>query len=262
MDIVAKDANGILWYDLRTKYDHDPRIYSSQCTSIIENFKFRLFSQDRRDPDFPFPIKLIRSIFTNAEKIGDRYSLEGHAPRLSNVFSTLRAKLENAIDTCVGRIQIHVFEPYSNDGNGDKNIWAYPVECVKSIGFKPANDEIYIKLFRAEDNVRQVCAHNAVAGSWEKLRDIKFLRQLHIHHAPSMKEILRHTMPDLAAIREICDMNFAIPDLSVKDYGRHLKLWERLFPLLEELLRETGMILAQYQLTVVPHYLHSRKTAN
>ncbi len=259
MNAILKDSDGIYWYDLRTKYDCDPRIYSSQSQSVVGNFSFRLFSQDRIYEDTAFPIKLIRSIFSNAEKIGAESRYKG-----SIQIAILRMILDNAIDTCVSRIEVPVYDSqwHTKDINinlslGSKDIWMYPIESTKSIGFKPEEGEIFIKLFRSNDYVRQVYAFNPYDSKWEKVKGIEKLSQLEIHHNPSMKDIMEHNFLDLPNIKKIYDLKINISDLNVKYYDSNQDLWKTLFPDLEDLLRETLVVLAQYNLRLVPKHLHT-----
>ena len=262
---VSKDSSGILWYNVRTKYYKDSIIYPSSNVSIIENFRQRLFSQDRTNKDYQFPIRLIHSIFLNAEKIQHNEISENSDNTLFEHVSSQRIKLENAIDTCVGQIQICVSEPCgiihkTNDSStvNSINIWNYPIEAVRELGFKLGTGEIFIKLFRDTDNIRQIYVANNETHCWEKVTNIRELKQLHIHHDPSMKDILRYNMPDLIAIKKISDMDIFIDDLNAKDYNRHINLWKEIFPILDELLRETLVILAQYNLILLPQSSHRK----
>ncbi|MDE5791478.1 MAG: hypothetical protein K2H96_09670 [Muribaculaceae bacterium] len=249
-------SDNILWYDLRGIY-HDKRIYPSQRTSILGNFKSRLFSQDRVNEKYPFPIRLIRSIFTNASKLSTVVTQRGEFNHdlLANA-KHQKIKLENTIDTCVERILCYVAE--SDDGDDYKNedahlstrIWAYPLTSIRKLGFHLSGGEIFIQLYRDTDNIRQLYSLNSATSCWEKVRDVERLSQLHLDHNPRMEDILRHSIPDLPAIRNITDMGVRIPELRATEYRKHLSLWLNLLPLLEDLLRDVINVLAQYNISL------------
>ncbi len=261
---IPIDTPGIDWYDVRKKYRHNRRISESQVTSIAQNFNLRLFSQDRESVSYCFPIKLIRSIFANAARIRSNSKVKYLNPKLLDKAGDLKVKLEDAIDSCIDRIQFYVAEPY-NEGTNianstydiPKGMWAYPFASVKKLGFKKDSGEIFIQLYRSEDNIRQVYTLNPDTDVWEPVRGVTKLSQLHLDHRPSMKEILLHSMPDLSAIKKITDIDLQPSYLKATDSPDYIQLWKTLLPMLEELLRDVIAILAQYHL-VLTHESHNK----
>lgn len=251
MEHSPSPTSDILWYDLREKY-HDDRIYPSQSKSIIENFQFRLFSQDKNS----FPIKLIRSIFTNAVNISTQPGSNTYSSEYIENAKQLKIKLENAIDFCVDRILIHVYDSNTIDGpnsitRSQGNIWAYPVAAIKKLGFQPINGGVFIELYRPNDNIRQVYSPNPTQTCWSKVTNVQNLSQLTLKCKPSKDSILLHNMPDSGALKKIVDMDIPISDLDAKYHTKHPALWNTLFPLLENLFRDTVAILSHYNINLV-----------
>lgn len=262
MTLNATDLSGIVWYDLRTKYI-DARIYPTMKTSILEDFRFRLQSQESNNKLYPFPIKLIRSIFTNASKIRSYAAPDEYDPIWMDSAYSLKKEFDRAIDTCADRILIYVADNnITSDGFSDSaafippGMWAYPVAAIRSIGFKTDNGEVFIRLFREENNVRQVYSPNPDTSRWERVSGVQGMSQLVLGHRVEKREILIHNMPDLTAIKTIADMNISIASLKAADHRRHTLLWQQLFPLLNHLLREVTAVLSQYNLVLI-HQSHS-----
>ena len=242
----------IIWYDLREKY-LDERIYPSMKKSIIENFAFRLLSQDKNDEVSPFPIKLIRSIFTNAAKLKN-YSEDGELDQaLLDECVTWKINLETFVWMTVERISLCVATPeYEVSDKTDSNtglplgMWVYPVGAIKKLGFETSTGEIFIELYREENNIRQLYSLNPTTQRWEKVTGVEKLSQLYLRRVPEMKNIMEQNSPDLSAISKIVRMNIFADMLKAKDYKEHRMQWRWLLPLLPELLREVLAILTQY----------------
>ena len=242
----------IIWYDLREKY-LDERIYPSMKKSIIENFAFRLLSQDKTDEVSPFPIKLIRSIFTNATKLKN-YSEDGELDKASLYeCATWRIILETFVWMTVERISLCVATPeYELCDKTDSNtglprgMWMYPVGAIKKLGFETYTGEIFIQLYREENNIRQLYSWNPTTQRWEKVTGVEKLSQLYLRRIPEMKNIMEHNSPDLSTINKIVRMNLNSDMLKAIDYKEYRMQWERILPLLPELLREVLAILTQY----------------
>lgn len=242
----------IIWYDLREKY-LDERIYPSMKKSIIENFAFRLLSQDKNDEVSPFPIKLIRSIFTNAAKLKN-YSEDGELDKaLLDECVTWKINLETFVWMTVERISLCVATPeYEVSDKTDSNtglpqgMWMYPVGAIKKLGFETSTGEIFIQIYREENNIRQLYSPNPTTQRWEKVTGVEKLSQLYLRRVPEMKNIMEQNSPDLSAISKIVRMNLNADMLKAKDYKEHRMQWGRLLPLLPELLREILAILTQY----------------
>lgn len=242
----------IIWYDLREKY-LDERIYPSMKKSIIENFAFRLLSQDKNDEVSPFPIKLIRSIFTNAAKLKN-YSEDGELDQaLLDECVTWKINLETFVWMTVERISLCVATPeYEVSDKTDSNtglplgMWVYPVGAIKKLGFETSTGEIFIELYREENNIRQLYSLNPTTQRWEKVTGVEKLSQLYLRRVPEMKNIMEQNSPDLSAISKIVRMNINADMLKAKDYKEHRMQWRWLLPLLPELLREVLAILTQY----------------
>ena len=242
----------IIWYDLREKY-LDERIYPSMKKSIIENFAFRLLSQDKNDEVSPFPIKLIRSIFTNAAKLKN-YSEDGELDKaLLDECVTWKINLETFVWMTVERISLCVATPeYEVSDKTDSNtglplgMWVYPVGAIKKLGFETSTGEIFIQLYREENNIRQLYSLNPTTQRWEKVTGVEKLSQLYLRRVPEMKNIMEQNSPDLSAISKIVRMNINADMLKAKDYKEHRMQWRWLLPLLPELLREVLAILTQY----------------
>lgn len=155
---------------------------------------------------------------------------------------------------CVDRILCYVAEP--NDdykiryAHLPPRIWAYPLTAIKRMGFHLLGGEIFLQLYRDTDNIRQLYSLNPTTSCWEKVTGVERLSQLHLDHTPRMEDILQHSMPDLSAIRNITDMGLRIPELKAKEYCKHLSLWRKLLPLLEDLLRDVINVLAQYNISL------------
>ena len=243
----------IIWYDLREKY-LDERIYPSMKKSIIENFAFRLLSQDKNDEASPFPIKLIRSIFTNAAKLKN-YSEDGELDKtLLDECVRWRINLETFVWMTVERISLCVAPPeYEVSDKTDSNtglplrMWMYPVGAIKKLGFETSTGEIFIQLYRENNNnILQLYSQNPTTQKWEKVTGVKKLSQLYLRRMPEMKSIMKHNSPDLSAISKIVSMNLNSDLLKAKNNKEYRNLWESLLPLLPELLREVLAILTQY----------------
>ncbi|MDE7463362.1 MAG: hypothetical protein K2M88_09410 [Muribaculaceae bacterium] len=246
----------IIWYDLREKY-MDERIYPSMKKSIIENFAFRLLSQDKNDEASPFPIKLIRSIFTNAAKLKN-YSEDGELDKtLLDECVTWRINLETfvwmtveRISLCVATTEYEVSDQTDSNTGLPMGMWMYPVGAIKKLGFETSTGEIFIELYREENNIRQLYSLNPTTQRWEKVTGVEKLSQLYLRRIPEMKKIIEQNSPDLTAISKIVRMNINADMLKPKDYRDHLLLWKLLLPLLPELLREVLVILTQYNIVL------------
>lgn len=242
----------IIWYDLREKY-LDERIYPSMKKSIIENFAFRLLSQDKTDKDDPFPIKLIRSIFANAAKLKDCLE-EGDLDKATlEKISIWRITLENFVRMTVERVCLCVANPeYEISDETDSNtglprgMWMYPVGAIKKLGFETSTGEVFIQLYREENNIRQLYSQNPTTQRWEKVTGVEKLSQLYLRRIPEIKSIMKHNSPDLSAISKIVSMNLNSDLLKAKNNKEYRILWESLLPLLPELLREVLAVLTQY----------------
>ena len=220
--------------------------------SIIDNFAFRLLSQDRTDDTSPFPIKLIRSIFTNAAKLKD-YSdgeldkalLDESAILRINLESFVRMTVER-ISLCVAPVGYEVSDKINSKTGLPCGMWMYPIGAIKKLGFETSTGEIFIQLFREENNIRQLYSQNPATQRWEKVTGVGKLSQLYLRRVPEMKDIMEQNSPDLSAVREIVCMNLNSDMLKAKDYKEHRVQWRWLFNLLPELLREVLAILTQY----------------
>lgn len=248
------DQSNIMWYDLRKEY-LDERIYPSMRRSIIDNFAFRVFSHDKPDASYPFPIKLIRTVFTNASKLKKEVEKGTFDEKMLDEAIVLREKLENAVEMTVERILLCVAEPgyeVSETINPatdlPEGMWGYPVVAVKELGFSVPSGEIFIKLYREKDNIRQLYSLNPDTSKWEKVTGVEKLSQLYLKRIPGMVELLNHNMPDLEAIRELNSKNLYADLLKAKDYNQHILLWKWLLPLLPNLLRDVLAVLAQYNI--------------
>lgn len=245
MENLSNATSGILWYDIREKY-LDDRIYPSQKMSIVEDFRFRLFSQDKKY----FPIKLIRSIFTNAVRVSNSYvDISNENVRL------LKDKLDNAIDYCVDRIKVYVDDSGRLDGDNtilrsQGRIWGYPLIAIKRLGFRQITGEILVELYRPGDNVRQIYSPDKILSSWEKISGVYELSQLALQFNPSKDAILCHNRQDLLTLKRVVDMGIQIDDLNLNSHRMHAELWRTLFPLLENLLHDTLVMLSQYNACV------------
>ena len=253
--------NGIIWYELREKY-WDDRIYPSMSISIIENLEFRVLSQDKPDKGEPFPIKTIRSIFTNAAKLKDYGAEEELDVDMLAKAPELRIRLESIVGMTVDRVKLCVAKPgytVPDDANNfyklPAGMWKYPVGTIKKLGFEPNTGEIFIQLYREENNVRQLYSFNPNSCKWEKVTGVEKLSQLYLKRNPAMAEIMQRNMPDLPAIKEVADMKLPLEMLNAKEYKQHLVLWKRLLMLLPDLLREVLALLVQYNidLTLIKH---------
>ena len=221
--------------------------------SIIENFAFRVFTQESLDSLRPFPIKLIRTAFTNAAKLSRFAGEDVFDTSLLEDAAVLRIKLESVVEMAVNRIKLCVAKPdyeiekSENDGlpNG---MWMYPVVAVRQLRFQPLTGEIYIQLYRQEDNVRQLYSLNPGTRIWEKVKGVEKLSQLYLRRSPSMREILFNNMPDLCTLRKFVDMDITSDMLKAKDYMHHTLLWRDLLPLLPALLRDVSVLMAQYEI--------------
>lgn len=250
------DDNGIIWYELREKY-WDDRIYPSAEKSIIENFAFRVYTLDKPDEEYPFPIKLIRIIFTNAAKLKDNATPGDFDATMLEQAPELRIKLESIVEMTVDRVNLYVAKPgyeLSECMNPATELpvgmWMYPVGAIRKLGFHPSTGEIFIQLYRENDNIRQLYSLNPATRKWEKVTGIEKLSQLYLKRIPSMKEIMINNMPDLPTIKEVANMNLYADLLKAKDYKRHYSIWQRLLPLLPSLLREVLALLAQYNIVL------------
>lgn len=262
---TIEDAN-IIWYDLRVKY-LDDRIYPSMWKSIIENFEFRVFSHDKTDKAHPFPIKLIRSIFTNAAKLR-KYAEKGDFDSaILEEATEMRVRFESIVGMTVDRVKLCVAKPgydVSEHINSSTDLpdgmWMYPVGAIRKLGFHPFTGEIFIQLYREDDNIRQMYSLNPDTNRWEKVTGVEKLSQLYLKRIPGMKEIMFNNMPDLPVIREVAKRNLYSDLLKAKDYKQHYLLWKRLLPLLPSLLREVLALLAQYNivLTMRKHKRYSK----
>ena len=248
------DDTNIIWYDLREKY-LDDRIYHSAWKSIIEDLDHRVLSQDKPDKGEPFPIKTIRSIFTNAAKLRDYGADEELDVDMLAKAPELRIRLESIVGMTVDRVKLCVAKPGYIVPEDAKNfyklpagMWKYPVGAIKKLGFEPNTGEIFIRLYREENNIRQLYSFNPNSCEWEKVTGVKKLSQLYLKRNPAMAEIMQRNMPDLPAIKEIADMKLPLEKLKAKEYKRHLELWKHLLILLPDLLREVLALLAQYNI--------------
>lgn len=259
MSDVTKIFNDVIWYDLTTKY-LDPSIYPSMKTSILENFRFRLLSQESVNKQYPFPIKLIRSIFTNASKLSDNSYPGEYNAKLLDKTEDLRKELEQVINACLDRIMVYVSDT-DDDSSCFKNtaafiptgMWAYPLVAVKSLGFKTDSGEIFIQLFRPDNNIRQVYSLNPRTSCWERVSGVQNLSQLELAHRTGKKEILIHNMPDLSTIKAISDMNIPVSALKATAHREHTALWKHLLPMLGQLLREVKVVLSQSNIILTHH---------
>lgn len=259
MNDIFKSYPDIVWYDLKTKY-LDQRIYPSMKTSILENFRFRLLSQESVNKQYPFPIKLVRSIFTNASRLSSNSYPGEYNSRLLDKTEDLRTELEQVINACLDRIMIYVSET-DDDSSSYKStaatiptgMWAYPLVAVKSLGFKTDSGEIFIRLYRSQNNIRQVYSLNPRTSCWERITGIQSLSQLKLAHRIGKKEILIHNMPDLSIIKAISDMNIPVSALKASDHKEYAALWKQLLPMLGQLLREVKTVLSQSNIVLTLH---------
>ena len=150
------------------------------------------------------------------------------------------------ISLCVAPVEYEVSDNTSSNTRLPRGMWMYPVGAIKKLGFETSTGEIFIQLFREENNIRQLYSQNPTTQRWEKVTGVEKLSQLYLRRVPEMKNILEQNSPDLSAIREIVCMNLNSDMLKAKDYKEHLVQWRRLLHLLPELLREVLAILAQY----------------
>lgn len=249
MENISNATSGILWYDIREKY-LDDRIYPSQKMSIVEDFRFRLFSQDTKY----FPIKLIRSIFTNAAKIES--DTHGESAGMKKIDEVIRFKdrFDSMIDFCIDRISVLVYDSVLIESApmtvNIHKLWKYPLSIIKKLGFKPQSGEIFIELSREKDNIRQVYSCNSFSDIASKITGVQKLSQLHLIRTPGINDILSHSISDLKALRKIMSLNISISDLDAKCFKQHVILWSSIFPLLEDLLRDMTVIFSQYNISL------------
>lgn len=252
-------SSDIVWYDLRTRY-LDDRIYPSLKKSIFENFRHRLKTQECLSEIYPLPIRLIGSIFTNASKIAHLFPSHSYFDNAD----LLKTEFENSIDECVSRTLIYVSEGNIADSNFKSigthipdGMWAYPLCAIRELGFDTINGELYARLYRPSNNIRQIYSLNPKTSYWEKVTGVTKLSQMELDHSIGLREMLRHNMPDLAAIREINDMGLTVPMLNVSEYRKNNAIWNQLVIMLDELLREIKVVLSQYNI-VLTHYSHNK----
>lgn len=136
-------------------------------------------------------------------------------------------------------------------------MWAYPLCAIRELGFDTINGELYARLYRPSNNIRQIYSLNPKTSYWEKVTGVTKLSQMELDHSIGLREMLGHNMPDLAAIREINDMGLTIPMLNVSEYRKNSAIWNQLVIMLDELLREIKVVLSQYNI-VLTHYSHNK----
>ena len=136
-------------------------------------------------------------------------------------------------------------------------MWAYPLCAIRELGFDTINGELYARLYRPSNNIRQIYSLNPKTSYWEKVTGVTKLSQMELDHSIGLREMLRHNMPDLAAIREINDMGLTVPMLNVSEYRKNNAIWNQLVIMLDELLREIKVVLSQYNI-VLTHYSHNK----
>ena len=248
----------IHWIPVR-KTTVDPLIGKAP-QSVRGKFRGRLVTQSRKGgTTVPFPLKVVRSIFHNAENFAQN-SPSGLSFSQKALWDAWEADIDDAIETITDRILFYVAEDrrYSCGFTRLPDcMWAYTLASIDEIGIDSVG-HVYIKLFGSTDKnplIHLVYSFDFASNAWCPMTDVFTLRQIDLDHDPEMQEILRRLAPGLQAMQALK----ALGVTTRTTVAQLRKLWPQIAPLLPGLHSETMRILSFYNIDAMLHIHNSRK---